>query len=144
MTTVEQIVTEARTWLGTPFVHGAGVKGAGCDCAHLITGVYASCGLMPVIEYPIYGPDFWRHAKDPEMHIVATAKQHFREIIEAEAKPGDWFVLYMGRCWAHCGIIVGKDRAIEAWPSHGKVAEINTKTEKLYKDHSRRYFTWSK
>jgi len=148
MTELEQrqaVVDEAHSWLGTKFLHQAGIKGAGVDCAHLITEVYRACGLMPEITFPQYGPDFWRHAENPETHIVETAKKYFREIPASEAKAGDWFVLYIGRCWAHCGILVGGGFAIEAWPQHAHVLAINTKTEKLYTTHSKRFFTaWGK
>ncbi len=33
------IVSEARSWLGTPFKHQGRVKGVGCDCIGLIAGV---------------------------------------------------------------------------------------------------------
>ena len=34
------IVREARTWLGTPYLHQASVRGAGCDCLGLVRGVW--------------------------------------------------------------------------------------------------------
>lgn len=39
MVTDAQIIAEARTWIGTPFVHQAALKGVGCDCVGLIRGV---------------------------------------------------------------------------------------------------------
>lgn len=43
----EQIEAEARRWLGTPFVDGAAVCGAGCDCAGLIEALALHQGLVP-------------------------------------------------------------------------------------------------
>lgn len=34
------IVTEARTWIGTPYQHQASLKGVGCDCLGLVRGVW--------------------------------------------------------------------------------------------------------
>ena len=34
------IVAIARGWIGTPYVHQASVKGAGCDCLGLLRGVW--------------------------------------------------------------------------------------------------------
>ena len=34
------IVNEARSWIGTPFVHQAVAKGAGCDCLGFLRGVW--------------------------------------------------------------------------------------------------------
>jgi NlpC/P60 family putative phage cell wall peptidase len=42
------IVVEARSWIGTPFIHQAAAKGAGCDCAGLIRGVGAATGAVEV------------------------------------------------------------------------------------------------
>ncbi|MCU0882311.1 MAG: hypothetical protein MUF14_06545 [Hyphomonadaceae bacterium] len=43
--TAAQIEQEARSWLGTPFVAGASVRGAGCDCGGLPAGVLANLGI---------------------------------------------------------------------------------------------------
>jgi len=34
------IVTEARRWIGTPYVHQGSLCGAGSDCLGLIRGIY--------------------------------------------------------------------------------------------------------
>ena len=45
MTTRQQIVDEARSWIGTPYVHQASLKLIGVDCIGLIRGVARCCGL---------------------------------------------------------------------------------------------------
>ena len=35
-----EVVTAARGWIGTPYVHQASVRGAGCDCLGLLRGVW--------------------------------------------------------------------------------------------------------
>lgn len=42
-----RIVAEARTWLGTPFVHQASKRGVGTDCAGLVRGVLHGLSLVP-------------------------------------------------------------------------------------------------
>ena len=37
------IVRAARGWIGTPYVHQASVRGAGCDCLGLLRGVWRDC-----------------------------------------------------------------------------------------------------
>jgi len=39
MATREEIVREARTWLGTSFHHQGRIKNVGCDCIGLVVGV---------------------------------------------------------------------------------------------------------
>jgi cell wall-associated NlpC family hydrolase len=142
MTTPDQIIAEARKWIGTPFRHDAEVLGAGCDCAHLINAVYSKVGAIHHVKFPQYHADFWKHAKYPEMHIVETMKKvGFKEITAAQVKPGDVVVLYIGKCWAHCLILTGPHTAIEAWPTKAKVAEINIREERLFRNHQKRFFT---
>lgn len=36
----EEIVAEARRWIGTPYRHQASLCGVGCDCLGLLRGVW--------------------------------------------------------------------------------------------------------
>lgn len=56
------IVKEAMAWVGTPFVHGASVKGSGCDCLGLIKGVYESVFARTAEALPVYPCNFWQDA----------------------------------------------------------------------------------
>lgn len=38
-------VLKAHEWLGTPYIENAQLKGVGCDCAGLLIGVFAECGI---------------------------------------------------------------------------------------------------
>lgn len=149
MTKKEQrdaVVTEARSFVDTPFVHQAGVKGAGVDCAHLISCVYASLGYMPAIKYPVYGKDFFKHTDNEEKFIVETAKLYFDEIKEEDALPGDWMAVKIARAYAHCAIITevanGKpSKGINAWPVRDKVWEVDIQQDSVFAGRLRRYFS---
>jgi NlpC/P60 family putative phage cell wall peptidase len=52
MATGLEIVTAARSWLGTGFVHAAAAKGFGCDCLGLILGVAREVGLTAYVPKP--------------------------------------------------------------------------------------------
>jgi cell wall-associated NlpC family hydrolase len=54
----EQILTAARSWLGTKFHHQGRKKGVGVDCIGLIVGVAAELGLQP--------PDRLDYARQPD------------------------------------------------------------------------------
>lgn len=41
----EDIVAEARAWIGTPWKHAQALKGVGCDCIGLVGGVAANVGI---------------------------------------------------------------------------------------------------
>jgi len=44
------VVTEARTWLNTPFHHQARLKGVGVDCAMLVRAVGEACGVLTITD----------------------------------------------------------------------------------------------
>jgi NlpC/P60 family putative phage cell wall peptidase len=50
-TTGEDIVAEARRWIGTPWRHQARLRGVGVDCGGLVVGVGQALGL-PVRDHP--------------------------------------------------------------------------------------------
>jgi cell wall-associated NlpC family hydrolase len=75
--TREEVVQEARTWLGTPYQKMARVKGAGCDCGTLLLGIYQNMGLIADEDLETYGHDWWLHVKEEFYlrHVVRHALQ---------------------------------------------------------------------
>ncbi len=49
--TGQDVVAEARRWLGTPWRHQARLRGVGVDCGGLVVGVGQALGL-PVQDHP--------------------------------------------------------------------------------------------
>ena len=47
---MREIVAEARTWIGTPVVWEASLKGVGCDCRGLVAGVARELGRPEAAE----------------------------------------------------------------------------------------------
>ena len=82
--TREDIVAEARAWIGTPYRHQASLKGVGCDCLGLVRGVWrALIGEEPE-RAPPYAAD-WAEALNGEpladaaaRHLVAIDRDMFR------------------------------------------------------------------
>lgn len=67
------IVTCARGWIGTPYVHQAAVREAGCDCLGLLRGVWAEVCGTGVIAVPPYTPD-WSEPQGDEVLWRAAMK----------------------------------------------------------------------
>lgn len=85
--TREAVVAAARGWLGTPYLHQASLRGAGCDCLGLLRGVWREVmGVEPERPGP-YSPD-WAEAGAGD-DLVAAARRHLVEIELANAGPGD-------------------------------------------------------
>lgn len=101
----DAVVAAARGWLGTPFVAGASVRGAGCDCLGLVTGVLAEAGF--VLDLPARDPD--PEAAGPV--LLAWARERF-----AAAPPADLLVFAErpGGAARHAGIATGPETFIHA------------------------------
>jgi len=106
------VVAIARAWIGTPYVHQASVKGAGCDCLGLLRGVWRELrGEEPEVP-PAYSPD-WAEASGRETLYTALAR-HLTEIDPAALAPGDVALFRMARHGPakHCGIVASRDGAL--------------------------------
>lgn len=82
MVTRADIVSEARTWIGTPFRHQGRVKGHGVDCSGLVISVARTLGLT---DYQATG--YPKHPDGNEMRRVCS--EMMDEISIDDAQPGD-------------------------------------------------------
>lgn len=113
----QSIIDEALTWIDTPYQHQARVKGAGVDCAMLVTGVAYNIGLVTsddLVKIPNYPRDWHLHKDEP---ILTKIMESFGcvEINANKAKPGDIVVFQLGRCASHLGILLQDNKVIHAF-----------------------------
>lgn len=101
----ERIVEAARKWIGTPYVHQASAKGAGCDCLGLLRGVWRDLFGDEPESAPPYSAD-WSEASGRE-DMYGGFKRHFTEIDPTSVAPGD-IALFRMLPWGpakHCAIV---------------------------------------
>ena len=118
----QRIVEEAKSWLGTPYVHQASCKGAGCDCLGLIRGVWrAVIGPEPE-QPPPYSPD-WAERNGAETMLAAAIRHLLRKPDDAVIEPGDVLLFrYRAHLPAkHAGIAISPDEMIHAQEGTGVV-----------------------
>jgi len=128
-----QIVTIARTWIGTPYVHQASVKGAGCDCLGLLRGVWRELHGDEPEGAPPYSPD-WAEATGEET-LYRALSRHLREIAKPDIGPGDIALFRMARHGPakHCGVIALSHSSATASPglrSGGDLTLIHARQNK--------------
>ena len=100
--------TVAASWIGTPFMPNAAVKGAGVSCQKLAGAIYAECGFItPEFAIPD-GPMDWGHAhKDSLIEpFMATVPNM---IVVEKWQPGDMVGFKFGGCLHHSGICIAAD-----------------------------------
>ncbi len=110
-----EVLTEARSWLGTPYRHQASRKGVGCDCLGLVRGVWrALYGTEPEAAGP-YAADWAEMGRgDP---LLEAARRHCTEIPAGSYAPGDLLVFrWLPHLSAkHLGILADGNRFIHAY-----------------------------
>lgn len=119
----DAVVAAARLWLGTPYIHQAATRGAGCDCLGLLRGVWREVvGCEPEPPGP-YAPD-WAES-DPRERLAEAARRHLLTIEIGAARAGD-VLLFRWRDGVpakHAAILTAPDRMIHAHDGIG-VAEV--------------------
>lgn len=119
-----RIVTAARGWIGTPYVHQSSVRGAGSDCLGLLRGVWREVlGQEPEIA-PAYTMD-WSEPQGEE-RLWAAALRHLKATGLGTERSGDLLLFRMRSTGVakHLGIAADIGPAstfIHAYSGHGVV-----------------------
>ncbi|MBX9759154.1 MAG: C40 family peptidase [Beijerinckiaceae bacterium] len=110
----ERIVAAARTWIGTPYLHQASLKGAGCDCLGLVRGVWRDLYGEEPEDTGAYTPD-WAEASRQE-RLADAGFRHLTHIGVQDFAAGD-VLLFRWRANVpakHCAIATSRDSMIHA------------------------------
>lgn len=112
------IVTEARSWVGTPFHHQGRVKGAGVDCIGLAIMVGKACGKVPP------GYDFNGYHRTPTGSTLVDVMRASGFVDEVrEPAPGDILVFRFDADPQHVAILSDTNTLIHAYAHARKVSE---------------------
>ena len=124
------IVTEARSWMRTPWHHNARVKGAGVDCGQFLAAVFEAVGLVPHVETIDYPADFMMH-RDEEL-FLGYVEQYARKLaggpLDPAPRPGDVALFRFGRVISHGGIVTHWPEIIHAYVDTKNVTLDNVET----------------
>lgn len=123
MTAGEQIVEQARTWIGTPFYHAGREKGLGVDCIGLVISV---CNELDLIG----GYDYREYSQIAPSGTMRTMLLPFFSELGGNDPDlaGDVLLFTIGGLEQHVAIYTGDDnRIVHAFQSVGFVAENDFK-----------------
>lgn len=115
----ELVVTEAHTWLKTPYHHEGDVKGAGVDCAMILVRVYCDLGLAPMFDPRPYPKDWFLH--QDEERYVGWLEQYAHRIDAIDVGPGDIILHRIGRTGSHGAICIDDNLMIHSYAPSGCV-----------------------
>ena len=136
MSAREQVVAEARRWIGTPYHHHQRVLGHGVDCAQILCAVYEACGLTERVDPGNYPRD-WHLHRSEELYLWWLDKSGAVEV--PRGVPGDVVVFRCGRTWSHGGILIDDDTVVHAYMGRGVI--VTRLTEEPLRGRLARFFT---
>jgi NlpC/P60 family putative phage cell wall peptidase len=137
------VIAWARTWLGTPWRHRAGIKGQACDCAHFLLRSFQEAGVVePSFNPPQYSRSWFVH-QDEEVFLRWVVEYfHCVERPMAEAQPADVILYRIGRCYAHCAILIEPQLVMHAFAKNGQVIYSETFDTELSSRQPRAFDPW--
>lgn len=102
-----RVVDIAKSWINTPYISNAMVKGArgGVDCAMILVGVYREAGWIPQDFDPRPYPPHW-HLHKQEERYLGFIRELAYEITEKELLPADIVMFRVGKLFAHSVIVI--------------------------------------
>lgn len=133
------VVSEAISWLETPYQHEGRVKGAGVDCGMFLVEVFERCGLMEHIEIPHYPPDW--HLHRGEQKYLGWVEKYCHKVENRAPLPGDLILYQWGRCISHGSIVIDYPMVIHSFLNYHMVCYSDTEQDPL-KDRMRAVYSF--
>ena len=114
-------VNEALSWIGTPFVNHADIKGpkGAVDCAMLLTRCAVDTGLVAPFDPRPY-PTHWHVHQDEERFVAFLTERLGGREIEVP-RIGDIAVFKFHRTFSHGAVILNSGEMVHAWDGYRQV-----------------------
>lgn len=115
----EKIAKASLTWLGTPHVNQARVKGKGVDCGMLLIASIEDAGIMP--------KGFMQVKPYSNMWHLSHSNEWFKHYVEewcekvTDLQVGDFLLYQYGRCISHGGVYIGNGQICHAVINQGVI-----------------------
>ena len=107
--TPDIIISQARSWLRTPFHHQGRVKGVGVDCIGLVVGVIEELKLSDGNGGQLCAHDETNYSAVPDgVRLKAMLDKHLQPIMLSELAPGDIALFRFQQQPQHVGFIANR------------------------------------
>lgn len=106
MATRANVISQARKYLSTPFIHQGRVMGVGVDCVGLVLCVADDLGLNDIHGLPLGRHDYPDYDRQPDNHTVqAKCIDRLVRVLNTAVVPGDIVNVKMPDSPCHTGIV---------------------------------------
>lgn len=119
-----EVLSLARGWIGTPYLHQASIKGAGADCLGLLRGVWRELYGQEPETVPAYTPDWSEPGRDEALWQAALRHLKAKDLAVAAAGDVLLFRMHPRAVAKHLGIAAKIGPAasfVHAYSRHGVV-----------------------
>jgi cell wall-associated NlpC family hydrolase len=115
------IINEALTWVGTPFVDCANVKGpnGAVDCAMLLASTFTATGRLAPFDPRPYSRQHMLH-RDHELFIEWVQNKLGGKPVD-KPRIADLMLWRFGRTFSHGAIIINSEEVVHAYAHPGCV-----------------------
>ena len=115
----QRIAEAAKSWLGTPHINNAKVKGKGIDCGMLLLASTEDAGLIKkgVVQVEPYSNEWHLHRS--EEFFKAYVEKYCDKVDDLQV--GDFLLYQYGRCVSHGAIYIGNDTVVHAMVRQGVI-----------------------
>jgi cell wall-associated NlpC family hydrolase len=119
------IVAEARSWVGTPFVLHADVRGIGIDCVFLVLRTYQAAGVVPAdFPDPRPYPSGWARDGVGTRYRDELLVPYFVELPPTTPRlPADLLLYKEHAAEAHSAIVTAWPMVIHAYPRENVIED---------------------
>ncbi len=121
MTTRQELIDEALSWVGTPYQTHQSCKGAGADCGGFCYGVWRNVGLLPPDALPERMSAQWYLHRTDEVIVRGLMAHGAVEIPLDSAHPGDVLTFQYGRAQSHMAFLLPRGRIVHSYAYSGRV-----------------------
>lgn len=117
------LIAEARTWLGTPFVHQQSRKGIASDCIGFVGGVAVALRVPCALEWS-HDERFKNYARTPDPDLLLRAcDEYMDQVPRHTTRPGDVLVMKFQKEPMHFGYLSAPGYMIHCYEPRGGVVE---------------------
>lgn len=114
---MDNLVTEACSWLGTPFRANAAIKGSGVCCHLFVAEVFMAIGAVARQAFPQADPNHSISQTDSLIEPFMASMPDFVRV-GAPPVPGDILGFKIGGCTHHIAIALRHEEMIHAVRRH--------------------------
>lgn len=117
----DQLIAEARRWIGTPWNPAGSERGVGVNCLGFLAGVARDLGLDGLAAaFAPYGG----HAVPPAPKtLLLGLRRHLVRVAVPAAQPGDIMLFDLGAGLRHVALLSGPGTILHAHQTQGRVVE---------------------